>query len=166
MKLMSALEVAQLHDVSSADACFRLKSDKPTLEGSAALPLESTSQTILAKEISELLLAQGCCVFEMTYWHNDLESNQDLFYGYRRGYGDERSLSEAAIYQFEVEDHTMLSSILSMTLYFRWDARASDAGKTYILLLSHDGFVDYKAYSEAVIGKFERLLTPYQKVRS
>lgn len=164
MKLMGAAELNRLHAVSSADECFRLAGNGAKSKGSALLPEEAASQMILAKEISELLLENGVCLLEMTYWHNDLESNQNLFYGYRRGCGDERSLSEAAVYEFGAEDHAVMTSILSMTFYFRWAARVSDARKTYLLSFFHDGFVDYDAYSKAVIEAFDKILKPYQKV--
>lgn len=113
------------------------------------LPKVSTDQTVLAREISSFVLGLGQSWLQVTYWHNDPDSNQELFYGYRKGHGDVRSLAEASIYLFAPGDEEVLSSILCMVLYFSWDARLFNWGPTYLITLDNDGFLDYQSTSES-----------------
>ena len=48
--------------------------------------------TMLAKGLARAILQCGKAWLVITYWHNDLEANQDLFYGYRKGHGETRDL--------------------------------------------------------------------------
>ena len=115
---------------------------------SYVLPDKAAVMTMLAKGLSALVLQENESWLEITYWHNDLEANQDLFYGYRRGQGDTRSLAEASIYKCAQADAGALSSILSLVLYFNWDARLLDHNRTYKIRISHDGFIDLHSTSE------------------
>jgi hypothetical protein len=95
---------------------------------------------------------------EITYWHNDIEANQDLFYGYRKGHGDSRSLAEASVYRFSSREIPELFSILSMVLFFSWDARLLDKERSYLIAVSHDGFLDFDTSSESFLHDAESAL--------
>jgi hypothetical protein len=114
------------------------------------LPTSSAGQTLVARTLSTVALGLGECWFQITYWHNDpLSANQELFYGYRKGHGDDRSLAEASVYRFSPNEVDKFFSILCLVLYFAWDARLFDASRTYFIRVDNDGFLDYETRSDA-----------------
>ncbi len=123
-----------------------------------ALPSRSVEQTMLARNLSELVLQKEEAWLEITYWHTDTEANQDLFYGYRKGHGYTRSLAEASVHRFLSNEVPELFSILSMILFFSWDARLLDKDRTYLIAVSHDGFLDIDTSSESFLHDAESAL--------
>jgi hypothetical protein len=113
---------------------------------------------MLARNLSELVLEKEDSWLEITYWHNDLEANQNLFYGYRKGCGETRSLAEASVHHFSSLEIPELFSILSMVLFFAWDARLLDKDRTYLIAVSHDGFLDFDTSSESFLRDAESAL--------
>jgi hypothetical protein len=49
------------------------------------------------------------------------------------------------VYRFDLKDGPFLASILSLVLYFGWDARIFDAALTYQIRVNNDGFLDYES---------------------
>jgi hypothetical protein len=123
-----------------------------------ALPSRSVEQTMLARNLSELVLQKEDAWLEITYWHDDIEANQDLFYGYRKGCGDTRSLADASVHRFSSREKPELFSILSMVVFFSWDARLLDKERTYLIAVSHDGFLDIDTSSESFLHDAESAL--------
>lgn len=147
MLLMTLDESKQALGVKDLDQYLSSSNVVATKRKSYYLPKTSADQTILARAISAFVLNLGESWVQITYWNNDLDSNQELFYGYRKGHGDNRSLAEASIYLFKPGEAEELGSILCMALYFAWDVRLFDSGPTYLVLFNNDGFVDYKTTS-------------------
>lgn len=119
------------------------------------IPNTVRDQTVLAKSLSEVFLRSETWL-HITYWNNDVDSNQNLFYGYRRGHGDGRSLTDAPVYKFNMGETSELSSILSMILYFSWDARVFDLSRSYLVTISNEGFFDSKTSSDMFSEELER----------
>jgi hypothetical protein len=118
------------------------------------IPTESSKQTILARVLADLVCATGDCWVEITYWHADDDANQDLFYGYRLAHGDRRRLHEAALYKFLPDDINEFVSIVSMILYFSWDARMVDAAQSCVINLSHDQLLSCVVQSSSILEPF------------
>jgi len=142
--------------MSKEDAGMSLKCDDLTTSLIAAwrahkddrmayeLPRESATQTILAKRLSTILCEVDGCWLEITDWGAFPNAiNYDLFYGYRLGRGDGRMLKEASVYSFLPGDTDQFTSILSMILYFSWDAWIFNADRTYVIEISNDEIIDF-----------------------
>jgi hypothetical protein len=113
------------------------------------LPTSAAGQTLVARTLSNVALSTGESWLQITHWTNDYDANQDLFYGYRRAHGDNRTLAEASVYRFSKSEEEMLFSVLCLVLYFNWDARLFDAGRTFFVRVDNDGFLDYETRSDA-----------------
>lgn len=162
MKLMNEREASRLLGCADIDS---LLASNLTQRGSKAmqykLPKQSSKQTVLAKFLSALFCCEDPCWVQITYWHDDSDGNQDLFYGYRSGRGDTRTLRDASVYNFSPEDANQFISIVSMALYFSWDARVFDAGGAFSINISHDEVIDCSVLSpitsEQLVSGFSRL---------
>ena len=148
MYLTSAHEFEETLGLTELDKELWFSGSTQLERNSYHLPSSTAGQTLVARTLSSVVLGLGEGWMQITYWNNDLDANQDLFYGYRRGHGDSRSLAEASLYRFAPADVSMLFSILSLVLYFRWNARMFDAGQTYFVRVDNDGFLDYATISE------------------
>jgi hypothetical protein len=164
MFLTDMQSVDQLLGLSEMDQ-HRWFEGKENLTGKTFdLPASAADLTTLARSLSNLTLGVGEAWVQITYWQNDFEANQDLFYGYRKGHGDTRSLEEAAIYQFAPEDAAPLCSILSMVLLFSWDARLFDMDRTYFFGITHDKALNFDTCSAAFEESADALFY-YAKLR-
>lgn len=118
------------------------KGDRMTYE----LPREAASQTILAKRLSLHLCEGSGCWAQIRDWGAFPNAiNYDLFYGYRLGHGDRRSLEEASVYAFGSADTDHFVSIISMALYFSWDVWVFDSHETWVLEISNDETIEFFA---------------------
>ncbi len=81
--------------------------------------------------------------------------NLDLFYGYRRSFGENRFLMEAPAHFFDSTKEDSFVSILSMVFYFVWDAWLFDIEGTYLLRISHDEWLEIRSGSEDLTHEFE-----------
>lgn len=160
---MSKEEASPLLKCDDLTACLTAawkahKSDRLTYE----LPRESAAQTALAKRLSLFLCEDNGCWLEITGWGAFPNAiNYDLFYGYRLGRGDGRMLKEASVYSFLPEDTDQFTSILSMILYFSWDAWIFDAGRTHLMGISNEETIEFFSESpdlrEQLASEFARL---------
>jgi hypothetical protein len=162
MKLMNEREASRF--LGYADIDTLLASKKPQRGSNAmqyVLPKQSSKQTVLAKFLSALFCCEKSCWVQITYWHDDSDANQDLFYGYRSGRGDARSLRDASVYNFSPEDANQFISVVSMVLYFSWDARVFDADGAFSIDISHDEIINCTVLSpvavEQLASEFSRL---------
>ena len=162
MKLMNEEEASRLLGCADVNSFFTSGLNRPDSKVSQfRLPREAARQTILAKYLATLFCCESPCWLQITYWHNDSDGNQDLFYGYRSGRGDPRCLQDASVYEFTPQDSEQFMSIVSMVLYFSWDARVFDADGTFFINLSHDEIVYCVVSSpdslELLVSEFARL---------
>lgn len=148
MYLTNVEEFEETLGLGDIDKGLWLSKSQQQEEKSYYLPSTAAGRTLVARIISSVLLGLGESWLEITYWSNDPDVNQDLFYGYRKGHGDSRSLAEASLYRFEPGDFSILFSVLSLVLYFGWDARIFDTSRTYVVRVDNDGFLDYVTNSE------------------
>ncbi len=64
--------------------------------------------------------------------------NLELFYGYRRSFGEVRSLSEAPYHRYGAADSLVIECLIDMILYFVWDAILIDTQNRTAVQFSHD----------------------------
>jgi hypothetical protein len=110
-----------------------------------SIPADSGVKCSLARLFSNLLLAESPAFIYVTGWGIWPSSeNLDLFDGYRRSIGEERSIRLAPVHLFETSDKPAFVSILSMVLYFVWDAEVFDERGTTLVTISHDEWMEIK----------------------
>lgn len=120
--------------------------------GSYRIPVDSLHKTALAKLLARILPQDS----EVVVWINGWSvwrsgEHLDLFYGYRRSHGEERLLIEAPVHVFHGEsDKPAFISVISLILYFLWDAKIFDRTGNFLIGTSNDEFIDvYLAESES-----------------
>ena len=145
MQLMDVTEAAEQLGMKTLERDLSLRGPKLVTSKTYYLPTSSAALTIVSKTVGERIASLGPCWLQITYWSNDADSNQELFYGYRKGCGDERSLADASVYRFDAHEGPFIASILSLVLYFGWDARIFDADLTYQISVNNGGFLDYES---------------------
>lgn len=88
-----------------------------------SIPPDSGRKTALSRLFAYLLLkTPNVCIYVSGWGVWESSENLDLFYGYRRSFGEKRTLLEAPMHVFEHSEERTFVSILSMALYFVWDA--------------------------------------------
>lgn len=97
-------------------------------------------------------------VITSTGMHPEAE-DMNLYYGFRRGLQDHRSLLEAPGHLFEAEDFFHLRSFLFMIAAFRWDTLIYTSEEAAPMELARDQSVRFHHPNSAVSKKFEAALT-------
>lgn len=97
-------------------------------------------------------------VITSTGMHPDAE-DMNLYYGFRRGFQDHRSLLEAPAHMFEVEDFFHFRSFLFMVAAFRWDTLIFSSEEAAPIELARDQSVRFHHPNSALAKKFEGALS-------
>lgn len=97
-------------------------------------------------------------VVTTTGMHPELE-DLNLYYGFRRGFQDHRSLLEAPAHLFELEDFYHFKSVLFMAAAFRWDMTLFSSEEPAPLQLAREQVVAFHHPRSALAKKFEAALT-------
>ena len=137
--------------------------DQVRLVGSAySIPPDSGRKTALARLFAYLLLRNPDVFIYVSGWGVWRSSeNLDLFYGYRRSFGETRPLIEAPVHLFERSDEDAFISILCMAFYFVWDASVFDAAGNVLVQISHDEWLEVRTNDEAARKEFATELEKY-----
>ena len=143
--------------------------DSLPAQGSYCIPADSGRKTALAKLFANHLFKYrdiAICITGWNVWQSC--EHLDLFYGYRKSHGENRILFEAPVHLFNDEtDKPSFISIVSLILYFIWDAQIFDRSSHFLLRLSNDEFMDVYANEDpskelnAAFSHFE--LQPFKK---
>ena len=151
MKIMSEEETSiELgRDQLASQLLSYWKAHQKTVSG-YSVPTRSSVQTILARRLAGLLCREGGCWIQITNWNSGPNSNLDLFYGYRTGLGETRSLAEASVHYASPDEKDQAASIISMIFYFGWDAWIFDKQGTYLVDLSNDEIMEFTTDSDAL----------------
>lgn len=113
------------------------------------IPPDSGRKTALSRLVAYLLLrSRSVCIYISGWGVWGSSENLDLFYGYRRSFGEDRTLMEAPVHLFERGEEDTFVSILSMALYFVWDAWAFDTEGRALVRISHDEWLEVLANDE------------------
>ncbi|HTU32710.1 MAG TPA: hypothetical protein VMF66_02785 [Candidatus Acidoferrum sp.] len=164
MKIISTDEACSMLGVESLPGFIdSLSEHLPHRLGAYSIPTDSGAKCSLSKLLGDLLLP-GAPIFiyvaEWGIWPS--AENFDLFDGYRRSVGEDRPLKLAPVHVFETSDKSAFVSILSMALYFVWDAKVFDQSGTVLVTFSHDEWVEIETADPAVAREWSMELDPME----
>lgn len=130
--------------------------------GPYSIPGDSGAKTALSRLFAYLLLRQSSvCIYVSGWMVWPSAENFDLFYGYRRSFGENRTLIEAPVHLFERSEEDAFVSILCMALYFVWDAWVFDVEGKALVRISHDEWLEVRADDDEAIKEFAAELEKY-----
>ncbi len=114
-----------------------------------------------------MLTDSSVCLY-VTFWGIATE-RLCLFDGYRRSFGEKRSLIQAPVHFFERSDEEVFISILCMVFFFSWDASIFNLSGRLLVQTSHDGWLDVrtndKALAKDIAGELESYRVPLLKTK-
>jgi hypothetical protein len=108
-----------------------------------------------------LLRNASTCIYVSGWGVWGSAENLDLFYGYRRSFGENRPLIEAPVHVFERTEDEAFVSILCMALYFGWDAWVFDTEGKALVIISHDEWLEVRTNDEETRKEFATELEKY-----
>jgi hypothetical protein len=126
------------------------------------LPVDTGAKTSLGRRLVNL--HEGPGLFLITEWGVWPSSeNIDIFYGYRKQFGEERSLMDAPGHFFDTPDISKLQSLLHISLYCYWDALLVWQDWDVAIWTSHDEVVAVHTRTEASRAAIEQVLHDFLK---
>lgn len=150
MKILTKENANEMLGGKPLDAFIaQLSSQLQLVEGSYTAPVNSGVQIALSKLFAYLAFRDSPVCLYVTCWGIATE-HLDLFYGYRRSFGENRTLMEAPAHLFERTDEDAFISILCMVFFFSWDASIFDLNGRLLLQTSHDGWLDVRTNDKAL----------------
>jgi hypothetical protein len=130
--------------------------------GPYSIPRDSGAKTALSRVFAYLLLRKSnVCIYVSGWGVWGSSENLDLFYGYRRSFGEKRTLMEAPVHLFEQSDEGTFVSILCMVFYFAWDAWVFDIEGKALVRISHDEWLEVRADDDETRKEFAAELEKY-----
>lgn len=165
MRAMTKDDAAEFLKVDALDSYVNQRCEQLKVVGNAyTIPDDATSKTALAKFLTYLLLKQPeVCVY-LTGWNLRPATEQlDLLYGYRRAWGEMRSLSEAPLHVFDQSGNDALASVLCLAFYFSLEAWVFDTEGKTMIRVSQDGRIEVRADEHGDIVDFARAPEKYLK---
>ena len=125
------------------------------------IPTDSCRKSALAQLISKLAPSKPPVLLWVTGWGVWPScENWDLFYGYRRSLGETRQLIDAPLHVFTSTDQPALASMVSLVLFFGWDAHVVSITGDFMLTISHDEWFELQLPCQAdgseAIGEIDR----------
>lgn len=156
MKVLTKENAKEMLGVKSLDIFLSELSNRLQPVGDAySIPADSGRKTALSRLFAHLLLRNpSACVYVSGWGVWSSSENLDLFYGYRRSFGESRTLMEAPVHLFEQTEADTFSSILSMAFYFVWDAWIFDTGGKSLVRISHDEWLEVQSDDENTRKEF------------
>jgi hypothetical protein len=151
MKILTKEDARELLSGKTLDACTaQLSSQLRLVEDAYSTPVSSGVQIVLSKLFAYLMLRDSPVCLYVTGWGVATE-HLDLFYGYRRSFGDLRLLMEAPVHIFDPTENEAFVSILSRAFFFSWDIWVFDLAGRWVLRTSHEGWFEVRARDEEAI---------------
>lgn len=130
--------------------------------GPYSIPPDSGAKTALSRVFAYLLLRKSSvCIYVSGWGVWGSSENLDLFYGYRRSFGETRTLMEAPVHLFEHTEENSFVSILCMVFYFVWDAWVFDTKGKALVRISHDEWIEVRAGDDETRREFSAELEKY-----
>ena len=130
--------------------------------GPYSIPPDSGRKTSLSRVFAYLLRRQSnVCIYVSGWSVWQSAENLDLFYGYRRSFGENRTLMEAPVHLFERSEEDAFVSILCMVFYFVWDAWVFDVEGKTLVRISHDEWLEVRADDDEAIKEFAAAIKNY-----
>jgi hypothetical protein len=131
------------------------------LHGSFTTPTDTGAKTQLAKYLGEIFLRGNnakafIAIRGWSAWPS--QTNFDLFDRYRASYGEDRRLIDSPVHYFSKVDQDAFVTILSLCLYFLWDAEIVGLESALQLSLSHDEVMGLFASDPNVYERISTML--------
>lgn len=162
MRILSKKDASELAIGVPIDSFMsQLSGRLQLIRGAYSVPPESGRQTALSKLFAYLLLKDSDVCIYITGWGVATE-HLDLYYGYRRSFGETRLLIEAPIHVFEPSQQDAFISVLCIVFYFFWDAWVFDLNGASLLRISHDGWFEVRAGDEKLMQEIAVELEEYK----
>jgi hypothetical protein len=161
MKILTREEAAELLGGKPLDIFVSEQSSRMRLVNAAySTPRDSGRKTALSRLFAYMLgRSTDVCVY-ISLWGVWVE-NLDLFYGYRRSFGESRTLMEAPVHVFSLSEQDAFVSILSMVFYFLWDATVFDIEGKALVRISHDEWIEVFTAADELNREFATELEKY-----
>lgn len=146
MKILAKEETSEILGGRSLDDFVSQLSSRLGIVGNTySIPSDSGRKTALSRLFAYLFLRNSEVILYVSSWGVwGSSENLDLFYGYRRSYGEKRTLMEAPVHLFERSEEDAFISILCMVFYFIWDAWIFDIEGKVLVRISHDEWLEVR----------------------
>jgi hypothetical protein len=163
MKILTKENASEMLGGKPLDTFVSELSNRLRLVGDPySIPPDSGKKTALSRLFAYLLLrSPNVCIYVSGWGVWGSSENLDLFYGYRRSFGENRTLMEASVHLFERSEEDTFVSILCMAFYFVWDAWVFDTEGKALLRISHDEWLEVRTDDEDARKEFATELEKY-----
>jgi hypothetical protein len=163
MKILTKENASEMLGGKSLDTFVsQLSNQLRQIGGTYSIPRDSGAKTALSRVFAYLLLRKSSvCIYVSGWGVWGSSENLDLFYGYRRSFGENRPLIEAPVHLFEPTEEDTFVSILCMVFYFVWDAWVFDIEGKALVRISHDEWLDVRADDDETRKEFATELEKY-----
>jgi hypothetical protein len=163
MKIVAKENAGEMPGGKSLDSFLNELSSQLHLVGETySIPPDSARKTALSRLFAYLLLRnRNICLYISGWGVWGSSENLDLFYGYRRSFGEKRTLMEAPVHLFEPTENNTFVSILCMAFYFVWDAWVFDTEGKALVRISHDEWLEVRTNDENARKEFVAELEKY-----
>lgn len=163
MKILTREKASEMVAGKPLDAFLSELSGRLRLVGDIySIPPDSGRKTALSRLFAYLLLRTShVCIYVPGWGVWGSSEHLDLFYGYRRSFGESRTLMEAPVHVFQRGEEDTFISILSMALYFVWDAWIFDSGGKAVVRISHDEWLEVRTDDVKARKEFAAELKKY-----
>ena len=163
MKILTKENASEMLGGKSLETFVNQLSDRLRQVGvTYSIPRDSGAKTALSRVFAYLLLRKSSvCVYVSGWGVWGSSENLDLFYGYRRSFGENRTLMEAPVHLFEPSEEDTFVSILCMVFYFVWDAWVFDTEGKALVRISHDEWLEVRTGDETARKEFPDELEKY-----
>ncbi len=127
-------------------------------------PIDTGSRTQLAKYFGEVFLGNPSssafiAIRGWSAWPSQV--NFDLFDRYRASYGEHRRLIESPFHYFLADDKAAFVTVLSLSLYFLWDADIVGLQGGLQLNLSNDEIIELYAPDSGISTRISNMMSEY-----
>lgn len=163
MKILTKENAKEMLGGKPVDVFLNELSNQLELVGDAySIPADAGRKTALSRLFAHLLLRNpNTCIYVSGWGVWSSSENLDLFYGYRRSFGENRTLMEAPVHLFEKTEADSFVSILSMAFYFVWDAWIFDTEGKTLVQIGHDEWLEVRSDDENARKEFAAELEKY-----
>jgi hypothetical protein len=117
----------------------------------------------LAKMLAQYLTCDPIGVAVWIRDHGRWPSSEcpEMYYAFRRQYGDHRTLQEAPLHVFSPIDKLALECVAAFVLLFFWDSLIIDSNRNLVIVTSHDEALDVYCDSQYEIEQLASHLVGY-----
>lgn len=163
MKILTKENASEMLGGKSLDTFVsQLSNQLRQVGGTYSIPRDSGAKTALSRVFAYLLLRKSSvCIYVSGWGVWGSSENLDLFYGYRRSFGENRPLIEAPVHLFDPTEEDTFVSILCMVFYFVWDAWVFDIEGKALIRISHDEWLEVRADDDEARKEFTTELKKY-----